>query len=127
MPQSLPDPVSRFLEQHIDSVMQLEVLLALRQQAEPLSTRQLIRTLGGSVDQVLQCILALQRDGLVEQLEHEGDLVARYSASGKVEQVVAAVAEEYAKRKVRVVTFLLRDPASPLESFSDAFKLRRDR
>ena len=50
-----------------------------------------------------------------------------YVAKGKLDTTVEHVAEEYAKRKVRVVTFLLRDPSDPLGSFSDAFKLRRDR
>ena len=123
----LPDDVTHFLARHISSVMQLEVLLALRAEARPVTTRQLIRGIGGSVDQVLHAILALEQSGLVEQLDDETDIGARYVAEGKLDATVANVAQEYAKRKVRVVTFLLRDPSDPLESFSDAFKLRRDR
>lgn len=123
----LPDDVTQFLERHITSVMQLEVLLALRSEGQPVTTRQLIRNIGGSVDQVLHCILALDQAGLVEQLEEGDEIGARYVASGKLDTTVGHVADEYSKRKVRVVTFLLRDPGDPLESFSDAFKLRRDR
>lgn len=123
----LPDDVSHFLAQNITSVMQLEVLLALRSADGPVSTRQLIRNIGGSVDQVLHCMLELERLGLAKQVDDPSEVAARYVATGEIDATVGRVAEEYAKRKVRVVTFLLRDPGDPLGSFSDAFKLRRDR
>lgn len=123
----LPDDVTQFLERHITSVMQLEVLLAVRSEGRTVTTRQLIRGIGGSVDQVLRAIRDLDQAGLLEQVEEGDEIGARYVASGKLDATVEHVADEYSKRKVRVVTFLLRDPGDPLESFSDAFKLRRDR
>lgn len=123
----LPEPVQRFLDRHITSVMQLEVLLALRASGEQLSTRQLTRSLGGSVDQALLCFAELERSKLVEQIDAGTDLCARYVGTPAVDADLAAVADEYARRKARVIAFVLRDRDNPLQSFSDAFKLRRDR
>lgn len=122
----LPEPVRRFLDQHITSVMQLEVLLAVRAAKGPLSTRQLIRGIGGSVDQVLDCIAALERSKLLRQIDQGAEIAAEYAAGASLEQEVAAVAEVYAKRKARMITFILRDRSTnPLESFSEAFRFRR--
>lgn len=105
----LPPPVGDFLDEHIETVMQLEVLLALHASPSPLSVRDLTRSLGGSTEQVLRCLPALARSGLVEQLGAGDEVAARYVGTADAEPLIAAVAHEYATRRTRVISYVLRD------------------
>lgn len=124
----LPDDVVAFLRHHIESVMHLEVLLRLR--AAPTSVHEpmhLSRELGGSVDAAIACLGALQRSGLIVQ-DDLSDLGYRYGpADAELAATVELVAQTYAKRKVAVVTEIFSQPNDELRSFSDAFRIRRER
>lgn len=125
---TLPDEVTDFLRSHIESVMQLEVLLHLRAQRdqshEPMA---LSRELGGSVDSAIACLTELERSGLVVR-DDPADLAFRYApADPALETAVELLADTYAKRKVAVVTEIFSQPKDDLRSFSDAFRLRKER
>lgn len=128
MPE-LSDDVSAFLRDHITSVMQLEVLLALRSRPdETVDPTQLSRELGGSVDSAIGCLLDLERSGLVQRSDDPGELCYRYAPrDAALDARTDAVAEAYAKRKVAVVTAIFTEPADDLRSFSDAFRIRKDK
>jgi hypothetical protein len=124
----LPDEVRSFLQAHIESVMQLEVLLHLRSLPdEAHDPAVLSRDLGGSVDAAIGCLAALERSRLVVR-DDPAELAHRYAPADR--SLVAAVdllADTYAKRKVAVVTEIFSAPKDDLRSFSDAFRLRKDR
>lgn len=124
----LPDDVVRFLRAHIESVMQLEVLLHLRSApGEPHEPHVLSRELGGSVDAAIGCLTTLERSGLIVR-DDPAELSYRYAPSdAELAEAVDAVADTYAKRKVAVVTEIFSQPKDDLRSFSDAFRLRKDR
>ena len=128
MPE-LSDEVSTFLRAHITSVMQLEVLLRLRDRpGDAVTPMQLSRDLGGSVDAAIACLLDLERSGLVERSDDPGDLCYRYAPRDpRLASGLDAVADAYAKRKVAVVTAIFTAPADDLRSFSDAFRIRKDK
>lgn len=124
----LPDDVQAFLREHVTSVMQLEVLLHLRAAPAACTPMQVSREVGGSVDAAIGCLRALEQTGLVEQVDDESELLYRFAPrSKKLSEGVAAVADSYARRKVAVVTQIFSRPDDPLQSFSDAFRIRRGR
>ena len=124
----LSDDVSAFLRAHVTSVMQLEVLLHLRASPDAVDPTQLSRELGGSVDSAIGCLLDLERSGLVERSDDPGELCFRYAPRDEgLDGSVDAVADAYAKRKVAVVTAIFTEPADDLRSFSDAFRIRKDK
>lgn len=129
MSTALPDDVVTFLRLHIESVMHLEVLLRLRG-AAPTTVHEpihLSRELGGSVDAVIGCLAALERSGLVVQ-DDPSELGYRYGpVDPRLAATVDLVAQTYAKRKVAVVTEIFSQPNDELRSFSDAFRLRKER
>lgn len=125
----LSDDVSDFLRAHVTSVMQLEVLLHLRARPNELfDPTHLSRELGGSVDSAIGCLLDLERSGLVARSDDPGDLSFRYGPrDARLDAAVGAVSDAYAKRKVAVVTAIFAEPADDLRSFSDAFRIRKER
>lgn len=125
----LNDDVSAFLRAHVTSVMQLEVLLHLRARAQhAVDPTHLSRELGGSVDSAIGCLLDLERSGLVARSDDPGELCYRYAPrDAALGGAVDAVADAYAKRKVAVVTAIFTEPADDLRSFSDAFRIRKDK
>jgi hypothetical protein len=124
----LPDHVQAFLREHITSVMQLEVLLHLRAAPGACSPMQVSREVGGSVDAAIGCLSALEQSGLSARTDDESDLLYRYAPrTPTLGAGVDAVADAYARRKVAVVTQIFSRPDDPLQSFSDAFRIRRHR
>lgn len=125
----LSDDVSAFLRAHITSVMQLEVLLRLRDRpSDAVDPTQLSRDLGGSVDAAIACLLDLEKSGLVERSDDPGELCFRYAPrEPSLDRAADAVAEAYSRRKVAVVTAIFTEPADDLRSFSDAFRIRKDK
>ena len=121
----LPDDVRGFVEAHITTVMQLEVLLHLA--AAPTETfepPQLSTRLGGSPDAVILALEQLVASRLVERDEEE--LRYRYApASPELAAAVTAVAGTYANRKVAVVTLIFSTPSDDLRDFSNAFRFRK--
>lgn len=125
----LPDDVQRFLNDHVPSVMQLEVLLRLRSAPdEAHSPMGLSRELGGSVDLAIACLRDLESAGLVTPSDDPDELAYRYRPGSRaVASTVDEVADAYAKRKVAVVSEIFREPQDSLRSFSDAFRIRKSR
>lgn len=125
----LPDDVQRFIAQHLQSVMQLEVLLRLRSSPDQVhSPMGLSRELGGSVDAAIACLRDLEATGLAGRSDDPDELAYVYQPRDRsLASTVDQVADAYAKRKVAVVTEIFREPQDPLRSFSDAFRIRKGR
>jgi hypothetical protein len=123
MPAGIPESVERFIRQHIGTIAQLELLLLLRNEPE--------RT--WSVDDAAKGIYtAVSMTGpLLDSLRASGLLVRQevgfqYApASGELEAIVAELAQLYAERRVSVINVIYSATDDKLQSFADAFRLRR--
>lgn len=106
MSDPLPACVTTLLDR-LESVLQLEILITLRDSSEPLTAQQLNRRIGGSVEQVERCLASLTRQGFaIAQEDHPGPSFS-YRSGGHDEDV-ELLAELYVTRKVRVVSQLFR-------------------
>lgn len=124
----LSDDVRAFIDERIPSVMQLEVLLHLRASGGSCTPNDVSRRVGGSLDAVIVCFTELERGGLAHRIDDETEIRYEYApADRSLAATVDAVAAAYASRKVAVVTQIFSRPDDPLRSFSDAFRLRKDR
>jgi hypothetical protein len=104
MPEKLPRPVTLLLDR-IETVMQLEVLLALRDAARTVEPSDLTRSIGGSVDHVADALGALERAGLATRVnDHLVDGFA-YRA-GRADASVDRLAEIYPSHRVRIVAYV---------------------
>lgn len=124
---ALPAPVKQLLARNIQSVEQLEVLLLLRGQPQRAWTAaevfDVIRSSQSSIASRLQAFTA--QGFLVE----EKGAPATYRFAPKDQNLQAAVdqtATVYQTWRVRVIEAIFAPEADPVQSFADAFKLRKD-
>ncbi|HWH30373.1 MAG TPA: helix-turn-helix domain-containing protein [Mycobacteriales bacterium] len=115
--------VQAFLDEHIFSASQLEVLLLLRDDAGrawPLAEVSRRTALP-------QSSLGPWLDSFVSRglLTREGDTYRFAPAEPRMEEVVAEVADVYKRRRTTVSRHIYARTQDPLVRFADAFRLRR--
>jgi MarR family protein len=128
VPESgLPPEVERFLDEHISSVGQLEVLLLLR--ARPggeLAPAEVARALGIDDGFATAELRELAAHGL---LEERGGTPPRFRyapATSALGDAVTAVDQAYATRRLSVVNRIVAKPSPTIRAFADAFRLRKE-
>ncbi|HWO43668.1 MAG TPA: hypothetical protein VNO43_17910 [Candidatus Eisenbacteria bacterium] len=124
----IPEEVARFILHHIDSVAQMEAILLLRSNpVKEWSVEELAKRLYISEEQT---------EGVVSSLCARGIFVAiltgppryRYEpASKELDEMIERVAEVYSKHLVPVTNLIHSKPATRVQEFADAFKLRKDK
>ena len=125
---NLPPEVSALIAKHIDSVVRLEVLLHLYRRAPASDTadgtakelRVDAAWASGQLDELCARGLAECEDGPPKTY--------RYAPiSPQMGAAVDMLAVAFAQRRVAVIATIYSQPPDPLRTFSDAFKLRKDR
>jgi hypothetical protein len=124
---ALPAPVKQLLARHIQSVEQLEVLLLLRSQPQRAWTAvevyDVIRSSQASIAARLQAFTA------AGFLAEENATPPLYRYAPKDENLRSALdqtAAAYQTWRIRVIEAIFAPEADPVQSFADAFKLRKD-
>ncbi len=122
---SADDDVTSFIRSTFRSVWSLETMLFLFRNRERAWDRgELVAALRGSVSTVGHSIELLVSAGLIETDEAGA---ARFQpASGDLERLAAATAEQYARTPDAVRRQIVLAANSGLAAFADAFRLRRD-
>lgn len=123
----LPEDVQQFLQSHIDSIEQLELLRVL---GEAPTREWLDAELGGSVqvaaDSLSAHLAALHGRGLLSRVRRDEQTLWKYGPASKdLELKVRRLLELYCQRPVSMIRLVYQRPASALRVFSDAFRLRK--
>lgn len=120
----MENDVLEFLRGAIKTVWSLELLLLMRRTRERIWTHaQLERELRGSAKLVSETLATLQQAGLI-QSDEPG---FRYGpASAEIERLVDGLAATYADSPLKVINAILEAPSDKLQSFANAFRLKRD-
>lgn len=125
MSSGLPPDVEAFLDAHIFSVTQLEVLLLAREAvpegctAQELSSTSRVpeRSLTPWLDAFVERGLLVRKDGRYGPAELDDQLYA----------TVAEVAECFARRRVTLSRHVYASREDPAQRFADAFRFRKDK
>jgi hypothetical protein len=120
----IPDRVARFVDEHIHSVEQLEVLLLLRHEPErewtvpdvALEVPTSPKSAADRLDDLARRGF-LVRDG--ETYRYDGSDRGRDATVGELEDV-------YARRRVSVIGLIFSKPSETIRTFADAFRIRRE-
>ncbi|MGH7629805.1 MAG: hypothetical protein ACREOF_10575 [Gemmatimonadales bacterium] len=124
--KALPDAVVRFLNGHIDSVEQLEVLLLLHRAAESAWTAEMVAAaLYTQPASAARRLAALHADGLIEQGAGQTGAYRYVPNPSDAGEMISTLADTYRERRVAVVTAIASKPMENVRAFSDAFRLRR--
>jgi hypothetical protein len=124
MSDDFPAELKQFIAQHVESLAQLEALLILRQdplarwQATELAKRLYI------TPEMCEAILANLRQHGFAELAAEGYYYQAKSA--EADRTLADLCTMYQQRRVAVITEIYSKPVSKVQTFADAFRLRRE-
>ena len=111
------------LTRHVASVLELDVLLAMRGAGTAMAAGELARELRLNDSACAAALDKFATDGFLTCAD------GAYSYEPKPPKLAAAVnalAEAYASRRVSVIRFIYRRPSEGVSAFADAFKIRRD-
>ena len=131
--QGIPQEVKAFIAEHIDSVMQLEVLLLLHKSPQQsFNASDLARELRIDPAWAQNQLADLTARGLLVQPTATPDGGSepqyRYQArTPELHRAVTGLAQEYADRRVTVISLIFSKPVDKIRSFADAFRIRKDR
>lgn len=122
----IPTEVRDFISEHIASMEQIEVLLLLSGQPEkewPVDA--VVAHIQSGPASILAHLRAFCEQGLLVQKSNQ---VYQFSArTEKLAQAMRALATTYKERRIKVIELIYQKPADGVQSFADAFKLRKDK
>jgi len=123
----IPDEITQFIVDKIDSVAQLEALLLLRSSPEEKwSVSALSGRLYINEKETAEVLAHLRMHGFAI-IKSNDPLVYQYQpASIELQQKVDRVAEIYSKHLLPVTNLIHSKPKTRIQEFADAFKFRKD-
>jgi hypothetical protein len=125
-PYVIPEDVRRFLLRWIDSVVQLEALLLLRDNADSeWSLPAVAARLYLESEEVAPLLTRLCTDGFFVVTEGPAAHYRYRPSSPDLAAMVDRVAKEYVKHLVPITKLIHDKPRMRVQQFADAFKLRK--
>ena len=125
--QGIPPEVRRFLDQHIRSVAQLELLLLLRTTPQQYWTPDdAAREMRLDSTWAQRELLNLCERGLLEKASEDPVRYRYLPRSSELERAVTEVAQAYLLHRVTLVEEIYRQPSEHIRAFADAFRLRKE-
>jgi hypothetical protein len=146
--QPIPKDVQRFIADHIGSVLVLESLLLLyASPGRPWNAFELGAELRVGPEWAQRELEQLTRMGLIRRVEDPPpkgsappppsppptppptppDPFYAFQPGGAFDATLAALAQAYQQRRVSVISLIFAKPTEAIQTFADAFNLRKDR
>jgi hypothetical protein len=120
----LPDDVHRFINQHVASVEQLEVLLlARRSPGRSWSSEDMARELYSHPSSIARRFEALLAGGMLR--ETASGYFQYAPRSVELDATVALLEAMYRERRVAVISAIASRSVENVKAFSDAFRIRK--
>jgi hypothetical protein len=119
----IPEDVRMFLHNEIKSTWALDLLLAMKAApARAWAADDLVAELRGSRVIVSDCLSRLVSVGVVA----EDGGAYRYNSTSPHDRVVSQLVKIYAERPIAVIREILAAPNDKIQSFVEAFRLKKD-
>lgn len=122
----IPNEVLEFISDHIASMEQIEVLLLLSSRPEQEWT---VEKVFGQIQSSPASVLVRLREfcdrGLL--IEKPNQLYQYSPRNEKLAHAVRLLALTYKERRIKIIELIYRQPTDSVQSFADAFKLRKDK
>jgi hypothetical protein len=127
MPSDLPDDLRRFIAEHLGSIVQLELLLLLAEDpGKSWSAEEAAKALYVAPEAAHGFLEAMRAKGLCQD---DAAAKGRYRfapAKPEHEQLTRDLAAFYKERRLTIINLIYSSPVQKLQSFADAFRLRKD-
>jgi predicted transcriptional regulator len=121
--EDTPDTVLRFIDRHIESVEQLEILLLLAEESRDWSSFEIFKRIQSSEASVMQRLQQLSSAGLVVNKAGQFRFEPRDES---MRGIVRDLAELYRIRRVRVIEAIYTRKTDVVQTFANAFKLKKE-
>lgn len=119
--------VQNFLADHIESVLDLEVLLLLRDRPDRSWTAaELAQDLRIDPGWAGSQLAKLASSNILKRDSADSGQYRYAPASPGMDAVIADVANAYASHRVTMIGLIFSRPTSTLKSFADAFRIRKE-
>jgi hypothetical protein len=124
----IADEVRRFIHDNINSVEQLEVLLLLRsERSKQWCATEVSRRLFTVPASAAMRLDDLHQRSLLQKIEGEGEPLYSYQPQdARLDDTIAKLDQVYRERKDAVIQAIFSRPPDRIQTFSDAFRIRRD-
>jgi predicted ArsR family transcriptional regulator len=126
--EPFPEDLIRFMNTHVESIDQLEILRVLGEDREKeWDSVALAAEVQATPQAVRAHLTAMQGRGLLATMARGAGLACRYGASSpELEQMVGRLLQMYKERPVTMIKMVYGRTKDPLRDFSDAFRLRKE-
>lgn len=126
MNDRLPSEIRQFIAQYIESLAQLEALLLMRREPErQWDAAELARSLYISDDMCRGMFNELERRRFVSRNSHT-NTYSYTSDDASSDKLLGELAEFYQERRVAVISEIYSNPVAKVQTFADAFRLRKE-
>lgn len=123
----LPKEVKRLIEEHINSVFQVEVLLLLHEhRRKEWDADALSREFGLDLNVAATQMADLYSRGFLTVKKDAGLLYQYRPATSEMDRAVEGLAAAYKVRRMSVISSIFSKPVSNITLFADAFRVRKD-
>jgi hypothetical protein len=123
----LPDSIRQFLSRYIHSLEQLELLLLLRGQPDRLWTvPQVYEVIRSSQPSLQKRLETFADQGFFAEAKGSPPAFRYLPQNDELRTAVEQIAAIYQLSRVRVIEAIFTPQIDPVQTFADAFKLRKD-
>lgn len=124
----IPEEVGRFLDANVETIDQLEILRLLGEDpAREWNAADLAREVQSAPPALLKHLAALQGRGLVQTVARDGGPCYRHGpANPELERQLRGLLQFYRERPVTTINRVYSRARSVLQSFADAFRIRKE-
>ena len=125
---AIPDEVKAFIAAHVESVLQLELLLLLHAQApRPRTADELARELRIDAAWAAAQLASLAGAGVLAATVDDPPAYRYEPRTSQLDAAVRGLAREYAARRVTIIGLIFSKPIDKIRSFADAFRFRKEK
>ena len=125
MPPPVSEPLQRLVLERLPSLEQIEIVLLLRRDRERAwSAPEVAQALGTPPESTAMRLFLLASNGAVT-FDGGGIPRYRYASDPSLEPLLEELSSVYATQRDALVALVGGQPADPLRSFADAFKLKK--
>jgi len=123
----LPAEVKQWIDRQIETLAQLETLLLLREAPErTMSVDQIAKALYVPIVSATAVLRELERRGTVKTATATPLSFQLQPADASTERIIEQLAQLYAERRVAVISHIYSKSTSKVQTFADAFRLKKE-
>jgi hypothetical protein len=119
--------ILQFIDQHIESLAQLEILLLLRKDVErQWDAEEIAKALYITPEMAGLLLADVGRRGFAKVVSPSQARYSYQSPDANADRLMGELASIYQDRRVAVISLIYSKPINKVQTFADAFRLRKE-